>query len=307
MTTTVPGADAGYIRPELADLIVPILEVRPWPGNPRRGNHRVIRDSLLSHGQYKPLAAQRSTGYLVLGNNTWHVMRTMGYTHAAVSMLDVDDDAARRILAMDNASSDAADYDLPALGDFLAAMPDYNGTGWTTLKVDALLAELQGGAGVDTLPDVADVLPPTEPTGPPLPPRPTADPFTHPTAAQPPTPTAAQPPDVTSAPIKSPPEPHPTRTELPPAGPPTTRPPGPPPDADVPWVLTIRRADRDEAHRLIAHARDWLTEPDATPADIVIRALRTLAAVGDARHNPTTTISMTTLLMAAGRDPFTGR
>lgn len=304
MTPTAVVDDRGYIRPEIAHLAVPVTDLRCYPGNARRGNHQKIRDSLLTHGQYKPLLAQRSTGYIVVGNNTLTVMRQQGYTHAAVQFLDLDDVAARKLLLMDNRTSDLATNDTAELVALLAELPEYAGSGYWELDVDRMLAELGDGAALDSLPDVTDVLP-VSPAGPALPQYATADPPPPPPAPAP----APQPvpvPDPLPAPPPVPPaDPRMTVTTLPAVQPPGHRPPPPALDADVPWHLTLTRADRDEALRLIAHARQWLADPALEPGDVVMRALRTLAAIGDARHNPTTTINITTLLMAAGRDPFT--
>ncbi len=302
----------GFIRPELEHLAVPIGTVATYPGNARRGNHPTIRASLTAHGQYKPLLAQRSTGYLVVGNNTVAVMRDMGWTHVAVLHLDLDDDAARRLLLVDNRSSDIAEDDTAALVELLAGLPEFDGSGWTALDLDGLLAEMDGGVALADLPNVEQALPVSPaPQHRPLPPAPTADPFRIPTPppqapryerlpeppTEPPPPAAVEPP--------TPPTPvQPRTTVLPPALPPSTRP-TPAPTAPSAWTLDLTRADRDEAQRLVGDARQWLDDPHATPADIVLRALRTLAAVGDARHNPTTTLNLTTLLIAAGRDPWT--
>lgn len=293
----------GYIRPELEHLATPITTITTYPGNARRGDHHRIRDSLLTHGQYKPLLAQRTTGHLVVGNNTLQVMRTQGWTHAAVVYLDLDDTAARKLLLMDNRSSDTADYDTGELAELLATLPEFAGSGYGELDLDRLLAELGDGAALDSLPDVTEALP-VSPAGPRLPDVATADPPPNPTPPPaPPAPPALPPvtdqvrPARASAHTATPPTPAA-------APPPGSRPPTPPPDADVPFHLTLTRTDREEALRLIAHARDWLDDPGLPPGEVVMRALRTLAAIGDARHNPTTTINITTLLMAAGRDPF---
>lgn len=324
MTAAAPAVaavdDRGYIRPEIQHLAVPVTAVTCYPGNARQGDRQKIRDSLLSHGQYKPILAQRSTGHVLVGNNTLIVMRQQGWTHVAVQFLDLDDTAARKLLLMDNRSSDSADYDTSRLTDLLTELPEYAGSGYWEMDVDRLLAELGGDASLDSLPDVTDVLP-VSPAGPRLPDRATADPTPIPAPAPGPAPTPVPPPDpipvpppvppaeprltstdtppVTGAPIISPPI-----THLPPVLPPVTRQPGPGPDTEVPWHLTLTRTDREEALRLVAHAREWLNEPGLNTGEIVMRALRTLAAIGDARHNPTAQVSITTLLMAAGRDPF---
>lgn len=278
---------AGFIRPELDGQIVPITTVHPYPGNARRGDDPTIRESLLHHGQYRTVLVQASTGHVIAGNNLYRNMVDLGWTAVAVQYLDVDDDRARRILLIDNASSDRADNDLAALVDLIAGLPTPDGSGYDLDQLDTFIAELEGLGDTTGLPDITDVIP-VSPAGPALPDRPTADPTPIPT----PPATAPQPP------------PGPVRTTLPPADPPTPRPTRAP-SSTAAWVLTMPLHDRDEAKRLLAHARDWMAEPDADEPDIVLRALRTLAAIGDARHNPTATVSIVSLLMAAGRDPLT--
>ncbi|MCZ7478929.1 hypothetical protein [Micromonospora sp. WMMC273] len=283
----------GFIRPELAHLAVPIGEVRQFPGNPRRGDHDRIATSLRRHGQYAPLLVQSSTGRVVKGNNTLQVMTALGYSEVAVVRLDIDDERARNLLLIDNRLTDEADYDLPELTDMLAGIIDWEAAGWTPEDLDDMLAELDHDAALSELegyePDPA--------------PQPVSVDLNRPPARIPPT-----------RPVPSGPGP-----AHPPAPPTATRPPAPPPRAPAPapapapvpvqrpvlaeLLLYLPPDDRAEAMRLIAAARDWLGA-DLTPGEVVLRALRTLAAIGDARHNPHHTLKIGTLLYAAGRDPL---
>ena len=45
-------------------------DLRPLPGNARRGDVDAIVDSLRRNGQFRPLVVQRSTGYVLGGNHT---------------------------------------------------------------------------------------------------------------------------------------------------------------------------------------------------------------------------------------------
>jgi hypothetical protein len=62
-------------------------------------------------------------------------------------------------------------------------------------------------------------------------------------------------------------------------------------------LLTYTIDDRDEVARLVAAAREALPSPDA--ADVVLRALRTLVAVLDARHDAGE-VTVSALLKSAG-------
>lgn len=160
------------IRPELHDEAVPIEEVTPFPGNARRGDLPKIKTSLLKHGQYKSLPVQKSSGYVLMGNNTYAAMRELGYTHVAVKYLDVDDDKAREMLLIDNASSDEAIYDDTALAALLAGVVDWDASGWTPDDLDDLLAELNEQSGdpeklaAALPPEVAAIAPTVLPTVP---------------------------------------------------------------------------------------------------------------------------------------------
>jgi len=159
------------IRPELHDEAVPIEDVTPYPGNARRGDIPKIRTSLLKHGQYKSLPVQRSTGYVLMGNNTYAAMRELGYTVVAVKYLDVDDDKAREMLLVDNASSDEAIYDDRALAALLAKVEDWDASGYAPDDLDDLLVALGEQGDPDKVaaalpPEVAAIAPTVLPTVP---------------------------------------------------------------------------------------------------------------------------------------------
>ncbi len=121
--------------------------VLPFPGNARRGNQEKIKTSLRKHGQYKELIVQDSTGYIVVGNNTYAAMRDLGYTEVAVLRLDLDDAKARELLLMDNSSSDDGIYDERALVALLGDVVDWDAVGWDPDDLDDLLVKLEENTG----------------------------------------------------------------------------------------------------------------------------------------------------------------
>ena len=154
------------IRPELAHLAVPIQQVSNWPGNPRRGDIAKIKTSLQAHGQYTPILVQRSTGHAVKGNNTLIAATELGWTSIAVQHLDLDDEQARRILLLDNKTSDDASYDDRALALLLAeyGQDNLDGTGWSTAELDDLLkaTDLLGDSATTFLDELATQDPPPQ-------------------------------------------------------------------------------------------------------------------------------------------------
>lgn len=133
---------------------VPLDDLTPYPGNPRIGNRGLIAASLTEHGQYRPLVVQASTGHILAGNNTYHAARDLGWDQIAVHRIDVDDERARRIVAVDNRANDLATYDDRLLAEFLSDLPDLDGTGYDPGDLEAIVASLQ----TPDLDDLADEL-----------------------------------------------------------------------------------------------------------------------------------------------------
>lgn len=133
----------------------PIDSLTPHPDNARRGNIKVIADSLRTHGQYRPIVAQRSTRHIIAGNHTWAAAKRLQWADIAVSWLDCDDATARRVLIADNKTSDLASYDLDALITVLKQMPTLDGTGYDSHDLDNLVKSTavtptEGGTPTET-------------------------------------------------------------------------------------------------------------------------------------------------------------
>jgi hypothetical protein len=76
----------------------------------------------------------------------------------AVAYIEVDAEAARRIVLVDNRASDRADYDLEALLGLLGSLEDLEGTGYDEQALDELLDELEPPPLAEEVPP-----PPAEP------------------------------------------------------------------------------------------------------------------------------------------------
>jgi len=121
---------------------VPIAELRPYPGNPRKGDLGAIKESLVENGLYKPVVVNRRTSEILAGNHTVRAAKELGWSEIAVSYVDVDAEQAARIVLVDNRTNDLAGYDDQALADLLAGLPKLAGTGYDQDDLDQLLAEL---------------------------------------------------------------------------------------------------------------------------------------------------------------------
>lgn len=124
---------------------VPIGALKSYPGNARKGNLDVIRESLRTHGQYRTIVVQESTGYVLAGNHTFMAAQEEGFKSIDVTFVDVPDEQAKKIVLVDNRSNDLAVYDVPALAELLKGIEDYEGTGYVAQDVDGLLSSLAGG------------------------------------------------------------------------------------------------------------------------------------------------------------------
>lgn len=122
---------------------MPVSELEPWPGNPRRGNREAIRESIEANGVYKPLLVQRGTRRVLVGNNTLAVARELGIAEIDVIYKNVNDDAARRIMLADNRTGDLGEYDEERLRESFLAMDSLAGTGWSAQDVDAIMERAQ--------------------------------------------------------------------------------------------------------------------------------------------------------------------
>jgi hypothetical protein len=121
---------------------VTLDSLRPHPRNARRGQLGLISESLRTHGQYRSIVAQRSTRYVLAGNHVFLAARDLGFEHLDVHFLDVDDDAATRVLLLDNRVGELAEFDDSALFALLGEIPDLDGTGYGTDDLDELIARL---------------------------------------------------------------------------------------------------------------------------------------------------------------------
>lgn len=106
--------------------LVDVGRLTPHPDNPRRGDLGVLVDSIDADGFDGAVVAQ-----LLAGNHRLMAACEHGLTVLPVVWVDVDDEAALRILLVDNRSNDLADYDQDALAVLLVGLEDLAGTGYT--------------------------------------------------------------------------------------------------------------------------------------------------------------------------------
>src|SRR4051812_10378413 len=109
---------------------VPIADLRPFSGNPRRGNLEAITESLVENGQFRPIVVNRRGMVVLAGNHTFMAAKALGWREILATFLDLDDEQARRIVLVDNRTSDLAGYAPSELLELLEGGEGLAGTGY---------------------------------------------------------------------------------------------------------------------------------------------------------------------------------
>lgn len=121
---------------------VAVDSLTEFQGNPRKGNVKELIESLKANGQYKPIVVQKSTQMIIAGNHLWKAAKELGWTEINIVEVDVDDSAAKKIVATDNRLADLGAYDERLLLELLGEI-DLSGTGYVPADVDDLLAMIE--------------------------------------------------------------------------------------------------------------------------------------------------------------------
>lgn len=158
---TPKNRERGRPLRSLETVLVPATELREHPQNPRKGDVEAIKESMTANGVYRPVIAQKATGFILAGNHTYRAMRELGETLIPVVYVDVDDDTATRILLADNRTADLGDYNHETLIQLLQDIPDLDGTGYDPQDLENLL-RLQPETSLDNL---LDEYPPVDDDG----------------------------------------------------------------------------------------------------------------------------------------------
>ena len=128
----------------LQDLTVPIGDLRHYGKNPRKGDVEAIAESLKYNGQFKPIVVRKGTNEVLAGNHTLKAARdVLKWDRIAATYMDCTDDEAARIVVADNRTSDLATNDYDILKEVLGALPNLEGTGYTTEDLEGMLHGIQ--------------------------------------------------------------------------------------------------------------------------------------------------------------------
>jgi hypothetical protein len=147
-------ADTGFkLAEQQFDPAIPVESISEHPANPNQGDIGAISESMDAHGFYGAVLVQASTGYILAGNHRYRAARMKGAASVPGFRLDVDDDTAARILAVDNRTAKLASVDEAKLVELLtgAAMAPRGlaGTGYDGDDLDYMIGLLGGNVNPD--------------------------------------------------------------------------------------------------------------------------------------------------------------
>ena len=158
---------------------MPFEDLKPWPGNARRGVVSGIKESMRLNGVFAPLVVQQSTGMIMIGNHRFQALQQLHKedpenwpAEAACVILDVNDNRANKINLVDNKTSDDAAWDdrllAEQLQEVLEEQHSLEGTGFDEDEFNAIVGRLdaeqletdeEGTAAADA----QDIEPPEDP------------------------------------------------------------------------------------------------------------------------------------------------
>ncbi|CAM3164108.1 DNA modification methylase [Deinococcus saxicola] len=130
-------------------VTLPIDDIQPHPRNVNVGDVEAIRLSIRENGYYPRVLVQESRRFILVGNHTWQGAKEEGFSELQVTLLDVDDRAALKILLADNRTAELSHRDEEALAQLLQELAaddpaGLSGTGYDAGDLDTLLAGLAG-------------------------------------------------------------------------------------------------------------------------------------------------------------------
>jgi hypothetical protein len=153
--STLPGRpvrrEGEHTGMALETVTVPIGDLHPYYRNPRQGDVGAISESLKHLGQYRTIVVNRGTltgrpNEILAGNHTHQAAVHLKWKEIDVDYVDVDEETAARIVAVDNRTNDLATYDpfelTEMLKDLAATDLGLIATGYDGDDLDDLLAQV---------------------------------------------------------------------------------------------------------------------------------------------------------------------
>lgn len=104
---------------------VPLDDLRPYPGNPRKISAKgleKLKRSLQEFGFINPIIAQRNTGMIIAGHQRYKAAKALGIKEVPVLWWDTDDETAKAYCIADNKLAEESEWDFTPLADLLSEL-----------------------------------------------------------------------------------------------------------------------------------------------------------------------------------------
>lgn len=130
--------------------LVSVKQLKKHPKNPNKGDLSKIGQSIDENGFFGGVVAQKSTGYILVGNHRFESAVSKGARELPVFWADIDDDHALRILVADNRIAEFGEIDEALLREAMTHLSEtigIIGTGYSDEDFAELMKEASGGGG----------------------------------------------------------------------------------------------------------------------------------------------------------------
>jgi hypothetical protein len=134
---------AHQVHESLSDLLIPLDDLVPLPGNPRSGNVEAIMASYREFGQVKPVVV-RSNGdgsfTVIAGNHQVEAARRLGWSEVAAVKMEGDMSTAVAFALADNRTTEMGSSDSGAVYDLMQTINNdfvdlFDGLGWDEFEI----------------------------------------------------------------------------------------------------------------------------------------------------------------------------
>lgn len=130
---------------------VAIDSIEPHPENYREHDDATLDESVGELGFYGAVLVQKSTRRILVGEGRWKALQRDGSDVCPVIIVDVDDEAARKMLLVDNRSHDLGGVNRDQVASLLRSVSEVGtlvGTGYDAADMQALTG---GGESASSL------------------------------------------------------------------------------------------------------------------------------------------------------------
>lgn len=148
------------IDKSLGELLVPLDDLSPLEGNPRRGNIEAIMASYKEFGQMKPVVVHKNDSgvmTVIAGNHQVEAARRLGWKQIAAVVMDAPSDRAIAFALADNRTTELGYSDSSDVFELMQTINNdykdlFDGLEWDELEVASLeeSSYLSSGAGASS-------------------------------------------------------------------------------------------------------------------------------------------------------------